>query len=283
MAKHAKSTSIVFSFDVEDNTGLYRADGRYVDNCYRVLDFLDELGVRGTIFVVGKAAEVVPKMVREFATRGHELACHGYAHVPLDRQDRTVMLAESLRAKEAIQDCTGAKTIGYRAPFFSLTKETLWALDILCEAGFQYSSSVLPAHNPLYGYPGAPRRPFAWPNGLVELPCPVAWFLGMGLPFLGGIYLRYLPISIVMRLVRGAQSDDCRWTYLHPYDFDSDAPFERVPETSVATSVLLWLNRRHTYAKVRRLIGGTATASLGDVVEKLKLSASLPTFHGASR
>ena len=138
-----------------------------------VLDFLDAREVRGTFFVVGETAEAHPELVREVAARGHEVGLHGWRHQPLTELTADAFRADAQRGKDLLEELTGAPVLGFRAPTFSLVPESRWAVDVLADTGFTYSSSVLPARSPLFGDPTLPTTPFRWPNGLVELPCPV--------------------------------------------------------------------------------------------------------------
>src|SRR5882724_8597685 len=143
---------VVFTLDLEDHRAEYSAESRYPENTRRVLDFLDSLGVRGTVFVVGRLAEASPELVRDVAARGHEIACHSWKHTPLDRDTPRTFQEETRRAKDILEQLSGKAVEGYRAPIFSLIERTRWAIDVLLELGFTYSSSVMPAPNPLYGY-----------------------------------------------------------------------------------------------------------------------------------
>ena len=120
----------------------------------------------------------------------------------------------------------------------------MWATDVLAELGFRYSSSVLPARSPLYGYPGRPRTPHRWPSGLLELPCPVADVGPVTNPYLGGIYFRVLPWTAVRYGLSHAHPDEMLWAYCHPYDFDPGEPFQKRPDLGPWKSRLQWINRR---------------------------------------
>lgn len=259
---------ILFSLDLEDHTGAYAPTGRYIDNTRRLMDRCEEASVRGTVFVVGRVAETAPALVRDIAARGHEIACHSWAHVALDKLTPEAFRADTVRAKQCLEDVTGHTVSGYRAPVFSVTQATLWAVPILAEAGFTYSSSIMPAPNPLYGMPGAPHHPFRWKNGLVEFPCPVHTVGSLSLPYLGGIYLRYLPMPLVRRWAEKTRGTSL-WTYCHPYDFDADEPFCRIAGANLLTSALLWMNRRQTWARVRELTAGT-TLTLGQIANTVQ-------------
>ena len=163
---------VTFTLDVED----YTAPGstpRAVETTRQILAFLAERSVRGTFFVVGEFAEEQSALVREIADGGHEIGLHSYRHAPLTDSDPDTFRREVGAARAHVEDLAGRPVVGYRAPTFSIVPSTVWVTDILPELGFRYSSSVLPARSPLYGFPGRPRIPSRWPSGLLELPCPV--------------------------------------------------------------------------------------------------------------
>jgi hypothetical protein len=144
--------------------------------------------------------------------------------------------------------------VGYRAPYFSLVPGTEAVADVLGDLGFTYSSSVLPTANPQFGWPGAPNRPFAWPSGVVELPVNVAAVGPIGLPFLGGTYLRVLPPPVVRLATARMASDALLWTYCHPYDLDAAEPYRTIPQLGAAQSRLLWIGRRSMVARLERML-----------------------------
>ncbi len=246
-------SAITVTLDLED----HRPPGRGHEGLRRtvagIADFLAERSVKASVFVVGEVAREHPDLVRGLADRGHEIGCHGLRHRPLDHEDPERFGDDTACAKAVIEDVAGTAVTGYRAPIFSLTPRTLWAVDILAALGFRYSSSVMPAANPLFGFPSAPRRPFRWPVGLLELPCPVARLGPLSFPYLGGIYLRYLPPSLTRRLAVQSQGQ-CLWTYCHPFDFDGDEGLVRFEGTGLLTSLLLSLNRRGTYRRMAGVI-----------------------------
>ncbi len=256
--------TVTFTLDLEDHRHDDGREVRYPQLTHEVLDFLDARDVRGTFFVVGEVAEAEPELVREIAARGHELALHGWRHVPLTELEPDGFRADVVRGKALLEDLGGAPVGGFRAPTFSLVATTRWAVDVLADAAFTYSSSVLPAMSPLFGDPTVPTAPFRWPNGLPELPCPVVRGGPVGLPYLGGVYLRALPApaSAGARAVVGRKQ--LLWIYCHPYDFDPGEPFWVVPDAGPMGSRLLWYNRRRTFAKVERILRGRAGRPLGE-------------------
>lgn len=275
----AHNDTLLFSLDLEDHTGVYATSGRYIDNAKKILDFLDELGVVGTMFTVGKVADAAPELVREVARRGHEVACHSYDHTPVDRLGQARFADDLRRAKDVLEQCISGQVTGFRAPMFSLTQNTPWAPDALLEAGIRYSSSVMPARNPIYGFDGAPRSVFRWRNGLLELPCPIASIAGMNVAYLGGVYLRYIPNFVVSKLLSRREENTVRWTYIHPYDFDPDEPFQRVDGAAFVTSVIVWLNRKRTYDKMRVLYRNHRSDRFTDYIAQHNLNQAASVFE----
>ena len=275
---------LTFTFDLEDHRPDDRHPRRYPEVTRRVLRGLEARGVRGTVFVVGAVAKAVPDLIREISAQGHEIAFHSFDHVPLPQQTRENFRAETVDGKHLLEDLTGKAVVGFRAPVFSLTPDVQWALDVLQEAGFTYSSSVLPAPSPLFGYAQAPRTPFFWPNGVLELPAPVARFGPLVLPYLGGIYFRYLPGWVVRACVARAPDDAALWTYFHPYDFDPDEAFFRIKGAGWMTSALLWCNRRRTERKLNALFGRGGYEATPPFAEQIAagLFSKSPVFQPAS-
>ena len=250
---------ITFTIDLEDPTEHYAPDGRYVAMTQRILDLCDELHCKATFFTIGRITESAPQLLRDIAAKGHEIAYHSHNHVSLTKEDPARFRRESAEDKDRLQQITGQNVIGFRAPRFSLTPQSLWTLDILGELGFRYSSSIMPTDVSLFGFPDAPRTPFQWPNGMVEFPLPVATLGKYKMPYLGGIYLYTMPFFVLHGFLAKADPQEVLWTYTHPYDFDSDEKFARMPNTQLWVSIVLWLARRNAATKVRKVLElGTA-------------------------
>ncbi|MFI5052768.1 MAG: polysaccharide deacetylase family protein [Acidimicrobiia bacterium] len=265
---------VTFTLDLEDHRPSDAHEERYPALTRSVLDFLASRDARGTFFVVGETAERHPELVREVAARGHEVGLHGWRHVALTEQDAGSLRADVERGKSVLEDLTGRPVLGFRAPIFSLVPASRWATDVLAEAGFAYSSSVLPAKSPLFGDPSLPARPFRWSNGLLELPCPVARLGPLGLPYLGGVYLRALPTMVSRAARRSFGRGQLEWIYCHPYDFDPAEPFWVVPEAGRLGSRLLWYNRRRMFAKVDAALRGRTGPPLAERLD----TVSAPTL-----
>jgi polysaccharide deacetylase family protein (PEP-CTERM system associated) len=258
MGSATTAAPITFTLDLEDHRPDDAAELRYPSVTRTILGHLAERNIAGTFFVVGVVAQAAPELVREIAAAGHEVALHGWEHIPLVEHTPESMRTDVTRGKAFLEDLIGQAVVGYRAPTFSLVASTTWATDVLTEAGFTYSSSVLPTHNPLYGYPGAPGDPFMWPSGLAELPVPIAGAGRARVPYLGGTYLRLIPSAAIRRAHdRGGRR--VPWTYMHPYDIDTAEKYWKVPDAGWL-SPLLWVGRRGVLAKLDRLLAGDGGA-----------------------
>jgi polysaccharide deacetylase family protein (PEP-CTERM system associated) len=224
----------------------------------RWLAFLRRAGMRCTFFVVGEIAERFPEAVRAIAAEGHELGCHTHTHRPLNEHTPASLREDLLRNLDAVRACAKGAVIGFRAPILSLTRETAWAYEVLAELGFQYSSSVLPARNPLHGWAefGAePRRV----NGVTEIPVTLARVGPARVPVGAGTYFRCLPMPLIRRAFAGcARRGEAVVCYFHPYDIDTAQ--ERVMSRGVNGSrlmnALLYVNRGRTIERLESLIAG---------------------------
>jgi polysaccharide deacetylase family protein (PEP-CTERM system associated) len=273
---------LTVTFDLEDGRSSPSQEERFVAMSHRFLEFVEERGISATVFIVGEIARSHPSLVRRVADGGHEIGLHGLRHVALGDVGESRLRAELEEGRTLLQDAAGVPVLGFRAPMFSLTPATAWAVEQIASVGFAYSSSVLPAANPLHGWPGAPRHPCRWANGLIELPVPVAGAGRLSIPFLGGIYLRYVPIRLARRLLAGLDSRSVPWSYCHPYDIDPDEPFFVMPHAGWLTSRILHTRRGATLTCLEAVIaaaGGTATP-LGEIATGLS-SRELPRIGSA--
>ena len=165
-------------------------------------------------------------------------------HISLTEEHPERFREQTRRDKVLLEFLSGKPVVGFRAPRFSLTRQSLWVVDILGELGFKYSSSIMPTSISLYGMAETKTEPFRWPNGLIELPLPVAILGKWRIPFLGGIYLYAQPRWLLNRFLRRCGEKEILWTYTHPYDFDRTESFKPMPDTPLWVSVVLWLARQ---------------------------------------
>lgn len=203
---------------------------RVEDNTLRLLDLFDRHHTQATFFTLGWIAERTPDLVREIARRGHEVASHGYSHQLIYKQSRQLFYDETKRSKEILEDIVNTQVLGYRAASYSITRQSLWALDVLIELGFVYDSSIVPVHHDLYGIPGMPRIPHTLtaPEGgtLTEFPPTTLSLPGINLPVAGGGYFRLYPYWFSRMALRWVNSHDKIpfIFYLHPWEIDPQQP-----------------------------------------------------------
>jgi polysaccharide deacetylase family protein (PEP-CTERM system associated) len=278
------------TFDVEDYfhvesavSVVRRADWptyapRVQINTRRILDLLDGVTVKATFFVLGWVAEREPDLVREIRDRGHELACHSFAHRLVYAMTRQEFREDVRRAKAAIEDAAGVAVVGYRAPTFSIVRRSIWALDVLAEEGFEYDSSIFPIHHDRYGMPRAPRFPHlvrvAGDRMLAEFPMTTLTVGGTRLPFSGGGYFRLLPYGVIHSAIRwiNAREHQPALVYLHPWELDPGQPRLDIRGLSRFRQ---YVNLSTTESKLRRLLANFTFGPARDVLrEQLALEVA---------
>jgi polysaccharide deacetylase family protein (PEP-CTERM system associated) len=240
-APSRESVVNAMSVDVEDYFHVSAFDGivprsawdsmesRVCGNTERLLDIFDEFGVRGTFFVLGWVAERHPGLVRAIADRGHEVASHGYLHRLVYDQTRAAFREDVRRAKGVIEAASGRRIGGYRAPSYSITRRSLWALDILIEEGHWYDASIFPIRHDRYGIPTSPRHPYCVQRGsgtLTEIPGSTVRLGPVNLPVAGGGYFRILPYAWTRWGISRLNLRERRPAvfYLHPWEIDPQQP-----------------------------------------------------------
>jgi polysaccharide deacetylase family protein (PEP-CTERM system associated) len=225
--EHFQVAALKSAFDVDDWS---KQDSRVERNTDRILQILDEEGVKGTFFVLGWVADRVPGVVTSIVDGGHELACHGYSHQLIYDQAPDTFREETFRAKRVLEDVSGRAVNGYRAASYSITARSLWALQTLIEAGFSYDSSIVPARHDLYGIAGAPIYPYRLSlpgvGDIVEFPPSTIGMAGMRMPIGGGGFFRLYPYAFTRwgmnRINRRAKQPVS--FYLHPWEVDVEQP-----------------------------------------------------------
>jgi polysaccharide deacetylase family protein (PEP-CTERM system associated) len=223
-------------------------------NVNRILDMLDQHHTKATFFTLGWIAERYPQLVRDIASRGHEVASHGYGHERASEQTPEAFFTDIQLAKVILEDLAGTEVKGYRAPSFSIGTANLWAFDCLLRAGYRYSSSVYPIAHDHYGMPDAPRFAFEVRPGLLEIPITTLRMLGRNLPSSGGGYFRLLPYALsrwMLRRVNQGEGESGIF-YFHPWEIDSAQP--RVAGISSKTRFRHYVNIDRVEGRLQQLL-----------------------------
>ena len=264
--------NISVTLDVEDLRPSDQFEDRSKLMTEKVLDLFSEMSIRATIFVVGDVAKNHPEIINKAVKDGHEIGLHSHKHIPLQLLTPDEFEQELTGAKTLLQEISGQEINGFRAPTMSLTHKTRWAVPILKRVGFTYSSSVLPAKNPLYGWDGLPRQPFRWLNSIIEFPCPVTNILGFTIPYLGGAYFRLFPSIIRKMGVRRSSYGEVLWTYCHPWEFDPDEKYYQLENVGRSTSRIAWIGRKGMENKMRDFLKDASSQTLGDIASTMDSS-----------
>ncbi len=286
---------VILSFDVEEHHRIEAAAGLAIDAALRdhcaermdvstrwLLDALAERDIRATFFVVGDIAHSNPGLVRAIHRGGHEVASHGWDHRRVHHFTPDSFREDVSRSTDALEQVTGEAVVGYRAPTFSVVRQTAWALDVLAELGLLYDSSIYPVRHDRYGVPEAPRAPFrarGREREILELP-PATWrLMSQNVPTGGGGYFRLLPLAVMRRAIEQI-GRECRpavaMLYFHPWEFDTEQAQLAMPR----------LRRLRTYVGVSRtrvrlaaLLGERNFARAADVARDLARNRDdLPAF-----
>ncbi len=282
--------------DVEDYyhvsafEGAVRRDGwdqytsRVVDNTQRLLELLARHGVKATFFVLGWVAERYPELVREIDVAGHEIGSHGYWHRLIYRQTNDEFRDDLRRSRDLLEELVGRPVTAYRAPSFSITRQSQWALQVLSEEGFLVDSSVFPVYHDRYGIPGAEPRihRITTPAGtLWEFPPSVVKWAGLTWPVGGGGYLRLYPLWLTCRgLARINRREQSPFmVYLHPWEVDPSQP--RLGVGSVSSRFRHYVNLSGTERKLEGLLARFRFGTVREVVEAWQNAGAVqgPTYR----
>ncbi|MDQ7837633.1 MAG: DUF3473 domain-containing protein [Thermodesulfobacteriota bacterium] len=271
-------------------------ESRVEGNTYRILEMLSNPcgavipahhsslithhSIKATFFILGWIAEKYPKLIREIAGQGHEIASHGYRHELVTNQCPDEFRADVAKTKKILEDITGEEVVGYRASTYSITRKTLWALKILAEEGYKYDSSIFPVHHDVYGFPDAPRFPFKVclngnvqtvqsfavknsfkrandsniSNAIWEFPISTIRLLRQNIPIAGGGYFRLFPYWLVKRLLGHINRTEQRSFifYLHPWEFDPGQP--KIDNAPLKSRVRHYLNLDKVEGRFKTLL-----------------------------
>jgi len=319
----------VFTVDLEDyymvsafesvvkREGWHNHESRIDRNTHKVLEILSQArprlmdgeernmeptshhpvpGVRATFFCIGWIAQRNPHLIKEIERQGHEIACHSFDHQLVYNMTPDQFREDIRTTKRILEDITGKEVCGYRAPSYSITERSLWALRILAEEGYRYDSSIFPIHHDRYGIPTAPRFPFVVNcNGnhadyafipaeyenqayrvverkrtrdpyILEYPISTVKWMGHNVPVSGGGYMRLYPYSVVKRGLKKINAEEKRpfVVYIHPWELDPDQP--RMDNLSFVSRFRHYINLENTAAKLNKLLDEFAFSSMGSVI-----------------
>jgi polysaccharide deacetylase family protein (PEP-CTERM system associated) len=245
----------------------YRVDA----NTNKVLDLLAQTNTKATFFTLGWVAQRSSSLIRRIVDDGHELASHGYGHQMITDLDMPAFREDVIRAKYQLEDTSGKRVLGYRAPSFSIGKSTLWAHDVLKETGHVYSSSIYPIKHDLYGMPDAPRFVHELPSGLIEIPASSVRLQNKNFPSSGGGFFRLFPLWLSKLAIRSINDTDRQAAifYCHPWEFDPQQP--RILNASRRSKFRHYINLESSSTKFESLLTSFQWSTMSEVfAESLK-------------
>ena len=251
-------------------------------NTDKLLQVFADHQLKITFFILGWVAERHPQLVRRIQEQGHEIASHGYSHQLIYRQTPDVFRAETAKSKHILEEITQNPITGYRAASYSITRNSLWALDILAELGFTWDSSIFPTRHDNYGIPGSPEEPYKIITSsgaeLLEFPLTTAKVLGQAIPAAGGGYFRQYPYALSRWLFQRASNNQTKPQifYLHPWEIDPEQP--RIPNASWFSNFRHYTNLSRCQPRLERMLKdfqfGTINQSLISTQIKQTLNIS---------
>ncbi|MCF7811743.1 DUF3473 domain-containing protein [bacterium] len=253
----------------------------------KFLDILNESNTKATCFILGYIAVRHPKIIRKIAERGHEIACHGWDHKLITRQSPDEFQRETEDSVKAITDITGKEVKGYRASNFTIVKDTLWALKILAEIGFQYDSSIFPFKRSRYGITAFPRNPIRINLNsdleIIEFPLPTMKIFGKSLPAGGGGYLRFYPYGITKWAINELNKGGIPATvYIHPWELDPDQP--RVKKgIDLKKRMMHYCRLSSTETKLRSLLRDFRFTTIENVYNSIKNNCDSLDIEGVGK
>lgn len=259
--KVVENNFFLFSIDLEDirfrvKDGLnYAPHVEFLVEQY--LAFLKKHKSHATFFTVGDIPNNYPNLIKAIISEGHEIACHSNSHIPIIKQLRSEFKDDLLKNIDNLSNAGATNIKGYRAPVFSLTERTMWVYEVLTDVGLSYSSSILPAKNPLYGWESFGKNPKKIQHKIWEIPVSVHPKNIFTVPFAGGIYFRTLPMSFISRGFSNHYNErNAVIGYFHPYDIDTKQEYFMHPgiNNNIFYNWLMYHNRGKVFSRLDKLI-----------------------------
>jgi polysaccharide deacetylase family protein (PEP-CTERM system associated) len=257
-------------------------ESRVVASTHRLLGVLDEAGVRGTFFMLGYVAQRHPQLVTTIVRAGHEIGCHGFWHHLIYEQTPGEFRDDVRQSRDLLEQLSGGPVTCYRAPSFSVTRCSEWALDVLIEEGFRIDSSIYPTHHDRYGLPGTPPEPHPVERSgglLWEFPPPVWRVCRYPLPIGGGGYFRLYPYFLTRHGLRAINRAGRPFAfYLHPWEVDPGQP--RL-SPGWMRAFRHYVGLRRTEGRLRRLLIDFAFAPLSEALDAYRGVVSMGMTRAA--
>lgn len=250
---------------------------RVEQNTSVILDLLARQNIKGTFFILGWVAEKYPGLVKKIHSQGHEVASHGYDHQLIYTQKPDEFLEETKKSKTLLEELIGVEVCGYRAATFSITRESLWALELLVEAGFKYDSSIYPGRHDRYGIPGSPTHPYIINTAgseLVEFPISVLPLGKTVLPVAGGGYFRLFPYWFsrwAYQKINAAAKPVM--FYIHPWEVDPQQP--KIEGINLATRFRHYVNLSRCEHKLNLLVDDFKFGRVCDLLDQMAITDRL--------
>ena len=229
---------------------------RVVETTERILQLFSNANIKATFFTLASVAQEHPQLIAKIVSEGHELASHGMSHYRITQQSQKEFLEDCSSAKKLLEDISGLEVVGYRAASYSLVEETIWAHDLLAEAGYKYSSSTYPIHHDLYGIPNGSRFTYkvSEQTDLLEIPLTTAKISGQNIPLGGGGYFRLMPYALYKKLLSSYHKNENKPSlfYFHPWEIDAKQP--RPDKIPLKTRFRHYTNLARMEKKLEKLV-----------------------------
>lgn len=260
----------ILSVDLEDwHDSAYLRDyvnienkiDRIVPATENILNVFKKYNTKATFFTLGSIAEKYPELIKNISNEGHEIASHGFTHTPVWNHSPDDFENEIRKTNKLLEEITGKKVIGFRAPYASLNQETSWIIDVLKSEGFLYDASLFPMKTPLYGVKNAPLQIYRISSDnilendnesvLIEIPFTVYKSALFTIPCTGGVYGRFLPFNALNILLKNIRKDRAVNFYFHPWETDIKIPKIGVP---LKNKIISYYNTKSYLKKIEKLL-----------------------------
>lgn len=255
----------------------HKCESRIGRNVEKILDLLSRYRVKATFFILGWVAENHTHIVRIIEREGHEIGIHGYCHRLIYEMTRNEFKKDITKTLQIIKGLTNTRVIGHRAPSFSITKKTTWAMEVLKENHIEYDSSIFPIFHPDYGIPDAPRTPYN-AGGVIEFPLSTITILGKNFPISGGGYFRLLPYRVTKLAITKLNKGKVPVIfYLHPWELDPGQPIQKL---SPFKRLRHYINLEKTQGRLERLLCDFRFTTAREVLESTLLLSEGSIIEG---